>query len=392
MEDSLHSSMTAADFMHSLGDSLDQTMTTSTSMGDLDVAGEFHSESLKTLSHKQLTKSNTMKEVYARNGIGEGDHINHIDQMMMYNELMASQKKTMKDFIASSNYSAAAELRDRIVRLEEEVGDLQRKQRQAQHQKEHRSLTQAAKIIKMNANHYWAEQKMRDDEEYQESKRDMHAAHAVITFNLENELDHFPQKIFKSSTTLLNMRKSEKSLCEGLRFEEAKVVKTRADRQEHKERTEFNRVYKTEKEKKRQDMRDWQQRKVREHDSLEKGIEWNHKRHADLDKQRTSWRLQQNAQNMMHSHLSESRQKPVHTFKELNPPRQGHRATGASNRGTQVLARVAKGRAAVAGLTAIVDFGSPMVEGTVKYAGRADPFSFSSNVERPISTTQSFRL
>jgi hypothetical protein len=269
MEDNLHYSMTAADFMASSVSEVDLLDMTSS---------EFHSDSLKSLGHSQLTHSKTMSEVYARNGVAEGDHINHIDQMMMYNELKASQEKAMKEYIANANYGAAAELRDRIKRLEQEVGNLQRKQRRNQQQKEHRALQQASQIIKVKTNQYWAAEKRRDDEEYHDSKRDMHKAHAVITKNLEDEIAHFPPKIFKASTSLLDLRNSEKSLCEGLRFEEAMVVKTRADRQDRRERSEFERGVRAEKEKKRTDNRNWQRKKVKEHDSLEKGLEWNHRR------------------------------------------------------------------------------------------------------------------
>jgi hypothetical protein len=184
---------------------------------------------------------------------------------------------------------------------------------------------------------------------------------------LEEEIAHLPPKIFKATTTLLNMRSSEQELCEFKRFEEAKVVKSRADRLDTEERGEFQRKMAASQTAQRELLAALHTSKQDEHQRHMKRNALHLKNHGEINMQQTRWRLQQNDQNMLHAHSLDSMAKPVFSYKALNQPRANYKNTASSNRGSQMLAKISKGRAAVSGLCAIHNFDEPPPEGTVIY-------------------------
>jgi hypothetical protein len=132
---------------------------------------------------------------------------------------------------------------------------------------------------------------------------------------LEEEIAHLPPKIFKATTTLLNMRSSEQELCEFKRFEEAKVVKSHADRLDTEERGEFQRKMAASQTAQRELLEALHTSKQDEHERHMKRNELHLKNHGEINMQQTRWRLKQNDQNMLHAHSLGSMAKPVFSYK-----------------------------------------------------------------------------
>jgi hypothetical protein len=225
-----------------------------------------------------------MSEVCLQYGISVGDHIDHVDQITMYNEMSASQEHDLDKHVHAaktsdvSRYDCAAELRDSIIHLHDEVGNLQRVQERKRQTKETRAFGSAASLIKRKTGENWDRKKQDFQQEHDFSRRDLHRTQRVETAKLSEEIDHLPPKIFKASCTLLAMRQSEASLCQGRRFAEAKVVKSRADKLETLEHNQFIENVAAAANRRRKELKDSHQRKSDEHESFVKRNEWSLKR------------------------------------------------------------------------------------------------------------------
>ena len=119
----------------------------------------------------------------------------------------------------------------------------------------------------------------------------------------------------------------------------------------------------------RQKLRDKQHLKDKQHNSFLKRQEWCLKRAAEHNKYVTSRRLAETGMNITHSQKLENLQKPCYTYKLLNPPRPGHKATSSLTRGTKMLSMTEDHRIAAADLTSRHSFDDPPPEGTVTYTG-----------------------
>jgi hypothetical protein len=329
----------------------------------------FNTEASKKSKHRRLSYVKTMKDVFAQYDTNHDDHLDHSEQMTMYNDMNSALESTLHGLVKGGLYDAAAALRDRIVFLHDSFAQIQREAENKRQQAEQSAFRKAAKIITQKTNQDWGARAARQEAEHADSRIDLHITHSVNTMKLEEEMAHLPPKLFKSSSSLLAMRSSERSLCTGRRFEEAKVVKVRADRKETAERDIFDKKVEAAKNSRRKALSDGQADKTADHESLMKRNEWTLHRHGELDKWRTNHRMQQNQMNMHHTHALDAMVQPVFTYKPLLPARQNHKHTSASNRGTQMLSKVATGRAAVAGLCARHDFNNKGLDGTITFTG-----------------------
>jgi hypothetical protein len=329
----------------------------------------FNAEASKKSKHRRLSYVKTMKDVFAQYDTNHDDNLDHSEQMMMYNDMKAALENTLAGLVRAGMYDSAATLRDRIVFLHSSFADLQRQAETKRQNSEQSAFRTAAKLITKQTNQMWGDRKATQDLENEDSRQDLHMTQSVETMKLEEEIAHLPPKLFKSSSTLLAMRSSERSLCSGRRFEEAKVVKVRADRVETAERNNFDRQVEDAKNSRRRLLREGQELKYGDHESLMKRNDWTLLRHGDLDKWRTNNRMKQNLDNMSHTHALDTMVQPVFTYKPLLAARKNHKHTSSSNRGTQMLSKVATGRAAVAGLCARHDFGDKSLDGTITYSG-----------------------
>jgi hypothetical protein len=91
-------------------------------------------------------------------------------------------------------------------------------------------------------------------------------------------------------------------------------------------------------------------------------------RATDHDKKVTRWRMKNNRRDMGHMHHMDGLKKADFSIKPVLPQRPGAKYTGATNKGSLMLSRVASGRQAVAGLCEMHDFDGPMLSGTTQYA------------------------
>jgi hypothetical protein len=330
--------------------------------------GAFSSETAKKGKRRRLSTIKTMDDAFSQFDMNNDDTLDRREQILMYRTLMNSLQTTLDELVKMSIYNAAIELRDRIVVLRKSFEKMQIDMEFGRQANERKAFQQAEVIVKKKCSQFWSEEKQKLEIQHGESKQDLKISHAVQRGQLEEEMDHMPQPLIKFSSTLLAMRKTERALCAHKRFEEAKEVKRRADRMEIVERKRFDEKCARKQQGRRNNLVKTQDIETRKRHEQTKRNEWGMHRATELDKKVTKWRMKHNHQDMHHMHVMDGKRKPDFSIKPVLPQRPGARHTGATNKGSIMLSKVASGRQAVAGLCALHNFDGPKMSGTTQYA------------------------
>jgi len=330
--------------------------------------GTFTAENAKKGRHRRLSTIKTMDDAFSQFDMNHDDTIDRREQILMYRTLMGSLQQTLDELVKMSIYDAAIELRDRIVVLRKSFEKMQIDMELGRQVKERAAFQQAEKIIRKKCGQFWVEEKQKIEIQHRASRMDLQTSHRVQRDQLEEDMDHTPQPLIKYTSMLLAMRASERALCGHKRFEEAKEVKRRADRMETSERKRYEQKCAAAQQKRRSDLGTTQGTEARKRLEQTKRNEWAMLRATDHDKKVTRWRMKNNRRDMGHMHHMDGLKKADFSIKPVLPQRPGAKYTGATNKGSLMLSRVASGRQAVAGLCEMHDFDGPMLSGTTQYA------------------------
>jgi hypothetical protein len=335
---------------------------------DLPGAQEFSNEHSKKGRTASISTVKSVQDAFREFGFASDDKINRRDQILMYNEVMATLKNSLAELIANNMYDAATELRNRIPVLRTSFMKMQSDQEQLRQVHERQSLQKAQAITKHSRTAFWGAKTGNLGQKQKMVAEDLEIKHALQKKQLEDDIACTPEPTINYSTRLLAMRSAEKSLAVGGRFAEAKQVMKRADKLEEKEVEAFRMKLAAVKRRRRNDLVKVQERDLAKHSRLVKRADWALKRAAEHDKRVVGQTLRNSEHDMIHMHRLDAQKKPDFCLKPVRPERKGAGSTASTYKGSLMLTKVSPGQTAVAGLTALHDFNKGMLSGTTTFA------------------------
>jgi len=323
----------------------------------------------KKSKNRRLSQVANLSEAFKQFDLNGDDHIGVREQVTMYHQLKAGMQTSLSELARKGFYDQAAELRDRMKSIKREFEGRQVHTEESRQEKERRNFQTASKKIHTTKISQWGESGRRLHQECCATDDAMTHSHNIQTRQLEEEMAHLPDKMIKFSRTLLEMKDSETHLAGLGKFEEAKSLKRRVDKLEAAERDQHERNIEAGKNRRRALLQKNQADDRKKREQMDKKFEWAHTRAMEHDMKITNWRMSNNMHDMKHAHKVDSNKPPTFTTNQLlTKQRTQFLATGSTLRGSQLLASVATGRQAVAGLCgmhAIDDDDNSRLSGTM---------------------------
>jgi hypothetical protein len=148
---------------------------------------------------------------------------------------------------------------------------------------EHKSFREASKIITKKRNQMWNQDRTSLMARLQFEDADLAHTHRVQRAQLEQEMRALPNPIIKLTRQLLDMKDSEKNLVRQKRFEEAKQLRKRVDKQGRKENDIFEAQLAAAEERRRKLLQNDHAIDRRKRMQMSKKMEWGQIRSRERD-------------------------------------------------------------------------------------------------------------